>query len=71
MQPILLRGEHRLNVEEKKARGIDVRPRGRGSDTRPGSGGPPRGGMTSRGGGRGGPGGLSKGGSGRGYNPQR
>ncbi|XP_072050575.1 ras GTPase-activating protein-binding protein 2-like [Amphiura filiformis] len=74
-QHILLRGEHRLNVEEKKARGgMEQRPRGRGSDTRPGSGGPPRGGMSSRGGGgRGGPGGLGSkgGGGGRGYNPQR
>lgn len=72
-QPILLRGEHRLNVEEKKARGMEVRPRGRGGDTRPGSGGPPRGGMPGRGGGggRGGPGGLNKGSGRGGYNPQR
>ncbi|XP_071808296.1 LOW QUALITY PROTEIN: ras GTPase-activating protein-binding protein 2-like [Asterias amurensis] len=67
--PILLRGEHRLNVEEKKARGTEVRPR----NTRPGSGGPPRGGASGRGGPRGGMGGgVNKGGGpGRGYNPQR
>ncbi|XP_038060422.1 ras GTPase-activating protein-binding protein 1-like [Patiria miniata] len=58
--PILLRGEHRLNVEEKKTK-------------RPGSGGPPRGGASGRGGPRGGMGGgINKGGGpGRGYNPQR
>ncbi|XP_072164613.1 ras GTPase-activating protein-binding protein 2-like [Diadema setosum] len=69
---ILLRGEHRLNVEEKKAR--DMRPpRIPRGDTRPGSGGAPRGGSLGRGGGRGSAGGgVGKGGGGnRSYNPQR
>lgn len=59
-RPLMIRGEHRLNVEEKKQRGEQgVRP---GSGTRTGSrgGGPP--GM-GRGGGNGPPGGMSRGGS--------
>lgn len=72
-QPIFFRGEHRLNVEEKKNREMRP-PRLPRGDTRPGSGGPPRGGSMGRGGGRGSTGGVGgKGGSGSGrsYNPQR
>eukprot|EP00057_Strongylocentrotus_purpuratus_P013090 XP_011667564.1 PREDICTED: ras GTPase-activating protein-binding protein 2 isoform X1 [Strongylocentrotus purpuratus] len=72
-KPIFFRGEHRLNVEEKKNREMRP-PRLPRGDTRPGSGGPPRGGSMGRGGGRGSTGGVGgKGGSGSGrsYNPQR
>ena len=82
LQPILLNQDHRLNVEEKKARRMDMG--NSGGMGRPGSG---RGGMNSnnmRGGpmggpqgGRGGPRGGSfnrgstGGGSRGGYNPRR
>ncbi|XP_071952685.1 ras GTPase-activating protein-binding protein 2-like [Antedon mediterranea] len=65
-EQILFRGTHRLNVEEKKPRGSDSRPRGRGGNE-PRFGGPPRGGASGRGGGRG----SGSGKSGRGFNPQR
>ncbi|XP_033101123.1 ras GTPase-activating protein-binding protein 2-like [Anneissia japonica] len=71
-EQILFRGTHRLNVEEKKPRGSDSRPRGRGNEPR--FGGPPRGGASGRGGGRGNSSGVGKGGGssgGRGFNPQR
>ncbi|XP_063969213.1 ras GTPase-activating protein-binding protein 2-like [Lytechinus pictus] len=72
-KPILLRGEHRLNVEEKKNREMRP-PRLPRSDLRPGSGGPSRGGPQGRDGGRGSTGGgvgKGGGGGGRNYNPQR
>ncbi|XP_076455388.1 ras GTPase-activating protein-binding protein 2-like isoform X2 [Babylonia areolata] len=48
-KPIMFNGEHRLNVEEKKPRGSEGRPIGRGGP-RGGGGGGPRGGFSGRGG---------------------
>lgn len=75
LQPIKFNGEHRLNVEEKKPRGSEGRPIGRGPPPRSGSAGGgggfgSRGGSVGRGnirgGGGGGPPGMRGGGMNRG-----